>query len=65
MNNRDFLRREDSLANQILAITLMKWATLLDGHADEETERVNPENRCKFIRFGPNSVLMVAKNNYA
>jgi hypothetical protein len=64
-NDRNFLRREDSLAKRILAITLTKRAMLLDGHADEKKERVTPENRRKFIQFGPNSVLVVAKNNYA
>jgi hypothetical protein len=48
-NNYVFVRREDSLAKRILAITLMKRATVLNGNADEETERVTPENRRKFI----------------
>jgi hypothetical protein len=49
----------------ILAITLTKRATLLDGYADKETKRVSPEDKHKFIQFGPNSALVVAKNNYA
>jgi hypothetical protein len=51
MHDHDFLRREDTLAKCILAITLMKRATLLNGHADKETERVTPEDRRKYIQF--------------
>jgi hypothetical protein len=65
MHDCEFLRREDSLAKHILAIILMKRVMLLNGYADKETERVTPENRCKLIQFQPNSVLVVAKNNYA
>jgi hypothetical protein len=49
MHNHDFLRREDFLAKHILAITLTKRAMLLNGHTDQEMERVTPEDRHKFI----------------
>ncbi len=47
------------LAECIFAVTLTKRVTVLDGHADKEMEIITPEDRCKFIRLGPDSVFVV------
>jgi hypothetical protein len=53
------------LAECVFAVTLTKRAAVLDGHADEEMERITPEDRHKFIRLGPDPVFMVTQNNDA
>ncbi len=50
------------MAECVFAVTLTKRATVLDGHADEET-RIAPEDRRKLIRLGPDPVFMVPQNN--
>jgi hypothetical protein len=42
---------------------LTKRATVLDGHADKDSERVALEDRHKFIRLWPNPVFVVTKHD--
>jgi hypothetical protein len=53
------------LAKRVFAVALMKRATVLDGHADEEMERIALEDRCKFIRLGPDPVFVVTQHDDA
>jgi hypothetical protein len=54
-----------SLVKCIFAVTLTKRATVLDGHADKELERIASEDRRKFIRLGPDPVFVVTQHNDA
>jgi hypothetical protein len=65
MDDRDLIRREDALAKGIFAVTLTKRVMVLDDHADEETERIASEDRCRFIRLGQDPVFVVTQHNDA
>jgi hypothetical protein len=60
MDDSDLVRREDALAKLVFAVTLRKRATVLDGHADKETERIALEDRRKFIRLGPDLSQLIS-----
>jgi hypothetical protein len=62
MDNSDLFRGKDALAECVFTVTLLKRAAVLDGHADEELERVAVEDRRKFIRLQPNPVFVVTKH---
>jgi hypothetical protein len=50
-DNCDLFRRENTMANDILAVPLTKWALFFHGHADKKTKRLISKDRCKFVRF--------------
>jgi hypothetical protein len=59
-DNGDFVRRENTVAEGVLAVALSEFATLLNGHAHEEAHCVCPEDRRVFLGLRPNSVFVVA-----
>ncbi len=61
----DLFREKDALAECAFTVILTKRATVLDCHADKESERVAAEDRRKFIRLRPNPVFVVTKHNDA
>jgi hypothetical protein len=62
-DNSDLFRREDTLTKCILTVALAKRMASLDGHTDEETKQVATKDRSKFVRFGPESVFVIAQNH--
>jgi hypothetical protein len=64
-DDSDLVRREDALAKCIFAVTLMKRAMVLGGHADEEMERIASEDRRKYIRLGTDPVFVVTQHKDA
>jgi hypothetical protein len=63
LDNSDLLRREDNLTKCILTVALAKRTAFLDGHTDEDTMQVATKYRSKFLKFGPESVFVIAQNH--
>jgi hypothetical protein len=62
-DNCSLLGREDTLAECIWAITLMQRRTRQNRQASKEAETVLTENWGKFVALGPDTVLVVTKDD--
>jgi hypothetical protein len=61
MNNRNFLRRENTLTKGIFAIPQFETTMMLYHQADKKTETVKPKNWGKPIAFGPIMAFTIAQ----
>jgi hypothetical protein len=58
------IRRKNALAEGVFSVTLSEGASALDGHADQEMQHVRPKEGGVLLRFCPNAVFVVTKDNY-
>jgi hypothetical protein len=65
LDNCYLIRRKNALAEGVFAVALFEGASALDGHADQETQHVRPKDGGVLLRFCPNAVFVVTKENYA
>jgi hypothetical protein len=65
LNNSDFIRGEEALAEGVLAVPLFEDLSLLDCHAEKEAHCVGMEDRGVLVGLGPYPVFMIAKDNNA
>jgi hypothetical protein len=61
----NFLRRQNTLTEGILAIALTKRAPFLDGKADQEAEWIAREDRSKLVQLRPDLAFMIPKHDDA
>ena len=61
--NSNLVWREDTLTKYVFAIALAKGTPLLHCKAHKETETVLTKNWSKAIALGPNSILLIPKND--
>jgi hypothetical protein len=51
------------LTKCVFAVALTKRTTLLDGHANEQSEGFAAKNRSEFVGFRPDAILVITKDN--
>ena len=63
--NNDFIVWKCTLAEGVFTIPLTERRTLVDSKANQEMKTVLTKNESKTITFTPNSVLVIAQDNYS